>query len=263
MLGCKDVKLVTFLPVSTATTSNNKPTGGSVTSEICVASTIQACNIINKLLEPHRAKTANLSWPVLCKLAIEEAGLDLRAIGRVCFTAPPDSGESKDSYQTWGACVFEVELDLLTGMHNSLRADILMDLGVSMNPLLDVGQIEGAFLMGVGLHTLEEVVYNSSDGTLFTKDTWEYKIPGAHNIPIDWRVALLPNAPNPRGILRSRAVGEPPLLMGGAALFAIRAAIQAARGPGRFRFDSPASVSNIVNTLAREGVYSQENLVLK
>jgi xanthine dehydrogenase/oxidase len=118
---------------------------------------------------------------------------------------------------------------------------------------------QGAFLMGVGLNTLEEVVYNS-DGTLFSNDTWEYKIPGVMDIPIDWRVTLLANAPNPKGILRSRAVGEPPLLMGAAVFFAIRTAIAQARSQfsisGRFLFDSPATVANVVKTLAREGVYN-------
>lgn len=125
------------------------------------------------------------------------AGVDLRAIGRTSFQ-PPGSG-GPDTYQTYGVCLAEVLLDVLTGESNVLRTDILMDLGVSMNPLLDVGQIEGAFLMGVGLNTLEEVVYNG-DGTLFTKDTWEYKIPGVMDVPIDWRISLLANAPNPKVI---------------------------------------------------------------
>lgn len=134
-----------------------------------------------------------------------------------------------------------------------------------MNPLIDIGQIEGAFMMGVGLNTTENVVYNT-DGTLFTSDTWEYKIPGVMDVPIDSRVTLLANAPNPAGILRSRAVGEPPLLMGCAALFAIRYAINAARSQfgikGRFSLPSPATVGNIMQCLVDEKVVVPTNFTL-
>ena len=116
--------------------------------------------------------------------------------------SPPNT---PDSYETYGATILEVYLDVLTGEYQILRADLLMDLGISMNPLLDIGQVEGAFLMGVGYNTCEEFIYND-DGTLFSQDMWEYKIPGIFDIPIDSRVTLLANAPNPVGVLRSKVV---------------------------------------------------------
>jgi xanthine dehydrogenase/oxidase len=83
------------------------------------------------------------------------------------------------------------------------------------------------------------------------------------DVPIDWRVTLLANAPNPKGILRSRAIGEPPLLMGCSVFFAIRNAIATLPIQGRFQFDSPATVTNIVNTLAKAGAYTQKHLQLQ
>jgi len=254
-----DMSLVTMLPVSTVSTSNNGATGGSVTSELCVQSTILACQQINALLKPFRTANPSFTLAQLCAAAVA-AGTDLRGVGRVSLS-PPTSG-GPDSYQTFGVCVSEVFVDLLTGETQVLRCDILMDVGISMNPLIDVGQIEGAFLMGVGLTTLEDVVYND-DGTLFTNDTWTYKIPGVMDVPIDWRVTLLPNAPNPKGILRSRAIGEPPLLMGCSVFFAIRSALAAGPIKGRFQFDSPATVMNIVKTLSAAGTYQPQNLPLQ
>jgi xanthine dehydrogenase molybdopterin-binding subunit B len=75
------------------------------------------------------------------------------------------------------------------------------------------------------------------------------------DVPIDWRVTLLANAPNPQGILRSRAIGEPPLLMGCSVFFAIHNAMSSLPISGRFQFDSPATVSKIVNTLSKVGAY--------
>jgi xanthine dehydrogenase/oxidase len=172
-LQCNDIGLISILPVSSVSSTNNGATGGSVTSELCVSATISACQSILALLAPFRSAHSSATWPQLCASAVG-AGVDLRATGRTDLSAPASGGP--DTYQTYGVCIAEVFLDVLTGENSILRCDILMDLGISMNPLLDVGQIEGAFLMGVGLNTLEEVVYNS-DGSLFTNDTWEYKIP--------------------------------------------------------------------------------------
>ena len=141
-----------------------------------------------------------------------------------------------------------------------------MDLGISMNPLLDIGQIEGAFLMGVGLCMMEELRYRP-DGTLATNNTWEYKIPGVMDIPIDSRVTLLANAPNPAGVLRSRAVGEPPLLMGCTPFWALKAAINSARLDaglsGPFRLDTPATVANVLDTLVSQGVVTPATMKIQ
>jgi len=99
-----------------------------------------------------------------------------------------------------------VEIDTLTGEMMVLRSDIVMDVGFSINPAIDVGQIEGAFVQGMGLFTLEELVV-SPTGHLLTRGPGAYKIPGFTDIPIDLRVALLKGQPNPRAVHSSKGIG--------------------------------------------------------
>ncbi len=122
----------------------------------------------------------------------------------------------------------EVEIDTLTGDFQVLRADIVMDLGKSINPSVDIGQIEGAFVQGLGWTTIEETLYLRS-GQLLTRGPGNYKIPGFSDIPIDFRVSLLADSENRRAVHSSKAVGEPPLFLGASAFFALRDAIKAAR----------------------------------
>lgn len=97
----------------------------------------------------------------------------------------------------------EVEVDVLTGVYQITRVDILEDTGSSTSPLIDIGQIEGAFIMGVGLWTTEETIF-TSEGRLLTNRTWTYKVPCAQDIPIDFRVKMPKNNPNPAGVLFSK-----------------------------------------------------------
>jgi xanthine dehydrogenase/oxidase len=125
----------------------------------------------------------------------------------------------------------EVEIDTLTGDWTCLRTDIKMDVGRSINPAIDYGQIEGAYVQGQGLFTTEESLWLRSSGEIFTRGPGAYKIPGFRDIPQEFNVGLLKDVEweNLRTIQRSRGVGEPPLFMGSAPFFAIRQAIKAAR----------------------------------
>ncbi|WP_397535187.1 xanthine dehydrogenase molybdopterin binding subunit [Roseateles sp.] len=135
-------------------------------------------------------------------------------------------------YYAYGAAVAEVIVDTLSGESRILRADVLHDAGQSLNPALDIGQVEGAFVQGAGWLTTEELVWHPSSGKLSTHAPSTYKIPTANDSPLDMRVALF-DAPNRAdSIHRSKAVGEPPLLLGFAALLAIKDAV-AACGPER------------------------------
>jgi xanthine dehydrogenase large subunit len=133
-------------------------------------------------------------------------------------------------YFAYGAAVSEVVVDTLTGEHRLLRADILHDVGRSLNPALDIGQVEGAYIQGMGWLTMEELVWHPSTGALMTHAPSTYKIPTANDAPAVFRTALFdhPNAMD--SIHRSKAVGEPPLLLGFSAFFAIRDAVSAAGG---------------------------------
>lgn len=94
-------------------------------------------------------------------------------------------------------------MDILTGKHEILRADILEDVGQSMSPLIDIGQLEGAFVMGLGYYSTEELVYDS-EGQLKSNRTWTYKPYGAKDIPQEFHVRFSNNSLNPVGVLKSK-----------------------------------------------------------
>jgi xanthine dehydrogenase large subunit len=128
-------------------------------------------------------------------------------------------------YFAWGAAVTEVVVDVLTGEHRVLRADILHDCGDSLNPAVDRGQVEGGYVQGVGWLTSEELWWNGK-GELGTHSPSTYKIPTCSDLATDFRVELVKDMANrEKTIYRSKAVGEPPLMLGLSAFFAIRDAI--------------------------------------
>ncbi|MFT7721861.1 MAG: xanthine dehydrogenase molybdopterin binding subunit [Roseateles sp.] len=134
-------------------------------------------------------------------------------------------------YYAWGGAVCEALVDTLTGESRITRADLLHDVGASLNPALDIGQIEGGFIQGMGWLTMEELVWNAR-GLLTTHAPSTYKIPTANDCPPEFHTALFGVANASDTIHRSKAVGEPPLLLGFAALLAIKDAC-AACGPAR------------------------------
>ncbi|MBL8363202.1 MAG: xanthine dehydrogenase molybdopterin binding subunit [Rubrivivax sp.] len=139
-------------------------------------------------------------------------------------------------YYAYGAAVSEVVVDTLTGEWKLLRADVLHDVGNSLNPAVDIGQVEGAFIQGMGWLTMEELVWHPQTGMLATHAPSTYKIPTANDCPADFRVHLWNGANVHDSIHRSKAVGEPPLLLPFSVFFAIRDAISAV---GSHRIDPP------------------------
>ena len=152
-------------------------------------------------------------------------------------------------YFAYGAAVSEVIIDTLTGEMKLLRADLLHDAGNSINPALDIGQVEGAFIQGMGWLTSEELHWNEG-GMLTTHAPSTYKIPAVNDCPDDLRVNLFQNANHEDAIMRSKAVGEPPLLLGFSVFFAIRDAISSTAD---YRInpplDAPATPESIMNAL--------------
>ena len=133
-------------------------------------------------------------------------------------------------YFSYGASVSEVVIDMLTGEWKLLRADLLQDVGQSLNPAIDLGQVEGAFVQGMGWLTSEELVWHPQTGALLTHAPSTYKIPTANDALADLRVALFENCNVEDSIHRSKAVGEPPLLLAFSVFLAIRDAISAVGG---------------------------------
>ncbi|RPA90391.1 molybdenum cofactor-binding domain-containing protein [Choiromyces venosus 120613-1] len=147
-------------------------------------------------------------------------------------------------YFTQGAAISEVELDVLSGSHTGVRTDIKMDAGHSINPAINYGQIEGAFVQGQGLFTMEETLWQKNC-ELFTRGPGTYKIPGFADIPQVFNVGLLKGMKwaKLRSIQSSKGIGELPLFLGASVLFALREAVKAARES--VALDSPATAERM------------------
>eukprot|EP00658_Telonema_sp_P-2_P030507 TRINITY_DN23012_c0_g1_i2.p1 TRINITY_DN23012_c0_g1~~TRINITY_DN23012_c0_g1_i2.p1 ORF type:complete len:1326 (-),score=305.56 TRINITY_DN23012_c0_g1_i2:8-3985(-) len=137
-------------------------------------------------------------------------------------------GQGAHHYHNWGVAVSQVEVDTLTGESTILSTEMHYDCGKSLNPALDIGQAEGAFVMGVGCLLREDLLVDHR-GVLVSDGTWEYKIPSTIDIPLDFKINFIDKAEYPDGVLSSKAVGEPPLVLSSSVFTAIRAAIRAAR----------------------------------
>ena len=144
-------------------------------------------------------------------------------------------------YFSYGAAVAEVEVDGFSGMHRVRRVDIVHDVGDSLNPSIDRGQIEGGFVQGLGWLTREELKW-SKDGRLLTHSASTYQIPAFSDAPVEFNVTLLPKAAQPGVVHGSKAVGEPPLMLAFSVREAIRDAV-ASFGPpgGEVQLASPAT----------------------
>ncbi|CAG8591425.1 12826_t:CDS:2, partial [Cetraspora pellucida] len=229
----KKKKIVHLMETASNIVINASPTAASVGSDLNGNAVYNACKILVERLKPYREKMPNKSFQEIVDAAYRDR-VNLSANG---FYKTPNIGydDKKNEgllfqYYTTGAGCTEVEIDTLTGDHTILRTDLCMDLGRSLNYGIDVGQIEGGFMQGVGWCTCEETLH-FPNGHLYTKGPKEYKIPGPRDIPQDFRIYTYEGAKvsNLNSIHGSKGIGEPPLLLGCTVLFAIRDAIKAAR----------------------------------
>ncbi|XP_050344175.1 uncharacterized protein LOC126769431 [Nymphalis io] len=237
------VEKVVIKPNETMTTPNSFPSAGSITSHNVGIGVQRCCEQLLARLEPVRTQLDNPTWEVLIQKAFE-MDIDLQVHGFV---------NSKDvqTYEIYGITLAEVEIDVLTGEWEIIRVDLIEDVGRSVNPELDVGQVEGAFIYGVGYWTSERLVYDRSNGELLTNRTWDYWVPQARDIPQDFRIYFRKGSFSTEVILGAKATGEPATCMGIVIAFAMRSAMAAAREESGipktqwFQIDGPYTVDKI------------------
>ncbi|KAI0173247.1 xanthine dehydrogenase [Hypoxylon sp. FL1284] len=222
--------------------ANPSPTAASSGSDLNGMAVKNACDQLNERLAPYRKKFGPDTPMTVIAHAAYRDRVNLAANGH--WKMPRIGykwGNYKDPlpmyyYFTQGVAITEVELDVLTGDHTVLRTDIMMDVGRSINPSIDYGQIEGAFVQGQGLFTMEESLW-TREGELFTRGPGTYKIPGFSDIPQIFNVSMLKHDSSGnaiswkhlRSIQSSKGIGEPPLFLGSTVFFALREAVRAAR----------------------------------
>lgn len=232
---------------STATVPNTVATGGSIGSDVNGRAVQNACQILLKRLEPIIKKNPEGTWENWVEAAFEQR-ISLSATGYFRgYKAFMDweKGEGDPfPYYVYGAACSEVEIDCLTGAHKKIRTDIVMDACCSLNPAIDIGQIEGSFIQGMGLYTTEELKY-SPEGVLYSRGPDEYKIPTITDVPKQFNVSLLPSSQTPLTIYSSKGLGESGMFLGSSVFFAITDAVAAARRerdiPEDFTATSPAT----------------------
>uniref|UniRef100_A0A182NGV4 Indole-3-acetaldehyde oxidase n=1 Tax=Anopheles dirus TaxID=7168 RepID=A0A182NGV4_9DIPT len=220
ILGIPIEKVVVH-PTNSLLNANSNASKHSQTTDSVGFAVKRCCEILLERLRPYRSILRRTSWEEMVRSAIID-DVDLQ----VSFFATPTDMRS---YTIWGVACGEIELDVLTGQVLVRRVDILEDVGESMNPGIDVGQIEGAFVMGLGYYLTEALVYDPQNGALVNNRSWNYKVPGHRDIPVDFRVSFLSKSSNANGVLRSKATGEPALSLSPVVTYAVRNALRAAR----------------------------------
>uniref|UniRef100_A0A336MA50 CSON013979 protein n=1 Tax=Culicoides sonorensis TaxID=179676 RepID=A0A336MA50_CULSO len=203
------------------TSANDVVSGGSQASEAICYAVKKACEELLERIKPVREKNSDKEWADLIQIAFNE-NVDL--VASFMF-----KNTDVQPYIIWGLSCAEIEIDLLTGNYILTRVDILEDTGESMSPNVDIGQVEGAFVMGMGYWLQEVLVYDNASGQLVSNRTWNYKPPTVKDIPVDFRIKFLQKSKNPYGVLRSKATGEPATCMSIVVIFAVRHALNSAR----------------------------------
>jgi xanthine dehydrogenase large subunit len=263
---------IRVMPTRTDKVPNTSATAASAGTDLNGAAVVDACRQIQARLVPIAAKILECDEAaVRFEDSIVYAGgasVELASVveaaykSRVALFAhgyyrtpqihfDPKTATGKPfHYFAYGAAVSEVEIDGFTGEHRILRADLLQDVGESVSPLVDLGQIEGGFVQGVGWLTLEELLWDAQ-GRVATAGASTYKLPSWPEMPEIFNVAFLERAAEPGVVFGSKAVGEPPLMLAFSVRDAIREAIAAFGDGGIVELDSPATPERIYWALQR------------
>ena len=244
---------------STEKLPNMGMTGGSTTSEACCGAVMLCCEeLVNRLL-PVREDLIKADKPCGWDDIVKAANSNKINLGSqkawrrgLKKFANDEKEKEQHKYVCFGVACSEVEIDCLTGESTILRVDILYDCGKPLNPSIDLGQIEGGFVCGLGFFFREQVQRNEKTGATWNHGTWEYKPPCSMDVPIDMRVSYLGNAKHEAFVLSSKASGEPPLVLSTSAFMALRDCIASARKDNGleeefFQLNAPALVDDIAS----------------
>jgi xanthine dehydrogenase large subunit len=240
------VEQVRVMPPRTDKIPNTSATAASAGTDLNGAAVLDACTQLCRRLNAVD-EGRSLPFAELCEAAYRQR-VPLFAQGyyrtpEIHWDPATETGKPFH-YFTYGAAVSEVEIDGFTGMYRLLRTDILEDVGESLSPIVDRGQIEGGFLQGVGWLTLEELLWDST-GRLATGGASTYKLPSWSEMPAEFYVSMLEHARDPDVVFGSKAVGEPPLMLAISVREAIRDAIAAFGAAGPVTIDSPATPERV------------------
>jgi len=267
-----DLSRIRITPTSTDRVPNTSPTAASAGTDLngmaallaarelrerltTVAATLldQKKNDVRFVDDRIEAGGKNVSFTDVVQQAYMER-VSLSATGHY---KTPDIWYDRDKargkpfyYFSWGAAVSEVEIDTLTGETRIVRADLLHDVGNSINPAIDIGQIEGGFVQGAGWLTSEDVVFDDA-GVLRTTGPATYKIPTAGDVPERFNIALSANSANEAAtVYRSKAVGEPPLMLAISVFLAIKDAISSVDNyQSEPELNAPATPEQVLRTI--------------
>jgi xanthine dehydrogenase large subunit len=272
---------VMVMPTSTEKNNNTSPTAASASTDLNGTAAVRACEVLRQRLaavaarhfaspadglEPsplhihfengtvfdRRKPGVRLGFPELVGLVYEQRV----SLGERGFYATPGVDFNRETgkgnpflYYTNGCAAAEVLLDRFTGEVKVTRVDILMDLGRSINPAIDRGQVIGGFVQGMGWVTTEELRY-SAGGELLSHSPTTYKVPNISDLPPVFNVDFLDTPDNPMNVYGSKAVGEPPLLLGVCVWTAIKHALSFVSGGQVPRLNLPATNEEILGRLA-------------
>ncbi|XP_075976671.1 uncharacterized protein LOC142976939 isoform X2 [Anticarsia gemmatalis] len=214
---------VKVVPHYSFVSANNVFSGSSITTESVCYSIIKACETLKSRLAPVRRDMPTATWKEIIKKAGDDE-IDLCALYMMADTDPALKG-----YSAFAVSIVEVQMDILTGRFQILKANILEDVGVSANPKLDVGQVEGAYIQGVGYFTCEALHYDKQTGKLLSNRSLNYHVPLCLDIPIDFTVKLRYNHKNENGVLGSKTCGEMGICSSHGVLHALRSCIMESR----------------------------------
>lgn len=270
---------IQVMPTSTERTANTSPTAASSGADMNGMATLRACHQLKKRLcaflnsfrttnewremdegsfgesllndwifEKGQIRHCSGDVVVSIETLLQKARLCRVSLTSQAYYKTPELEKNPFYYYTQGAGVTAVEVDLCTGQVRIMAADIVMDLGTTIDEKIDRGQIAGAYIQGVGWMTMEEL-YTDNTGELKTHSPSTYKIPLMTDIPERFNIDILPNPEFIKNIYRSKAVGEPPLLLGASAWLAVKDALHY-KTP-RPHLKVPATPENVLGALLK------------